>query len=185
MVREAKGRVQLHVRHVATDAVSGLSCIGVGGPAVVAPMALLVIKSRLVPHRILVCRMAGGAGELSRAEAAAFHQPQRLKAYVFELRVVYRRLDPVAVAAEANLLRSGHFSGIRRMVGDVAEVLIGAQMAALALNAGNHRFQFPRDRGGMAADARLQIARRLHPSERRRGIRRASGGLADGDSVLM
>ncbi len=112
VVGKAKRRMQLHVWHMAPDAVAGLPGIAVSGGAAVTGEALLVVKGGLVSNGILMRGMAGCASQPARPEAAAFHQPQRLKTHVLELRVINRRLDPVAISTEADLLGCRQLSGI-------------------------------------------------------------------------
>jgi len=118
MIGEMQGRVQLDVRHVAADAVSGLALVSMeghrpfggrcarlgNGLGVVAGVAFGVIESRIVTTGVLMRDVTSRASQLAACEAAALHQTQRLEANIFELRIVYRRFVTVAVAAEANLL---------------------------------------------------------------------------------
>ena len=132
MIREVESRVQFDVGHVAADAISGLALVGMeghrpfdgrcarlgkahrpfGGPCarlgnslgVVAGVTFGVVESWIVAAGVLMGDVTSRAGQLAACEAAALHQPQRLEANIFELRIVYRRLVTVAVAAESNLL---------------------------------------------------------------------------------
>jgi hypothetical protein len=108
VVGEFERRVQLHDRHVTAYAVSAAPLVFMleGGWGRVTPGASSVIEGVVVTHSVPVGRVAGGAGEFGRSEAAAFDKTERLKAHIFELRIVYRRRDPMTRAAELNLTKS-------------------------------------------------------------------------------
>jgi hypothetical protein len=73
VIRKLQGRMQLHIGHVASYAISGLPLVRVHALAVVACMALLVIETGVISPRVLVCRMACRARELTTNEAPALH----------------------------------------------------------------------------------------------------------------
>src|ERR1700761_6584819 len=91
----------------------------------------------------------------------------------------------MAVAAEADLLRSGQLARIKGRLAVSARMFLRAQMTAPALDARHHRLQIARDGGGMATQAALHIARVLFQPKCGLGIRRSTGVLSNGDSVLM
>lgn len=75
MVGEPQRWVQLHLRHVAADAVTSLACVGVHRvlSRSMTGVALLVVIGRIVAARVLMGPVASRTGELSTRITAAFH----------------------------------------------------------------------------------------------------------------
>jgi hypothetical protein len=128
--------------------------------------------------------VARRAGQLAGCEAFALHQPQWLKTQVLKLRIVNGWAIAVAISTEPDLFGSGELAGIEYAPAALS-VLGGAGVAADALNTWHHGLQVAGDCGGMATDARLQIARTLPATERGHGVGGCSGILAYRDSILV
>ena len=97
--------MQLYVGHVTSDAIALAPLVCMRALTVVAGMARLVIKGRIVSLGILMCGMARRAVEVANPKTAALHEPKWLEANILDLIIPDRRLKTMAISAKAHLFR--------------------------------------------------------------------------------
>jgi hypothetical protein len=155
------------------------------GGSGVARLAFRIVIGIVVTARILMRHMTGGASKMPASEAAALHQPQRLKPDVFGLVVANRRFHAMTRAAKFHLRFGGEFTRIHRH-SMTRGMLRGTWMAALALHSGNGRLKtLFVNFGGVTRKTRSCISLALLQAQSILRITRSAGILADGDAVLM
>jgi len=116
-----------------------------------------VVVVWIVTPDVLVCVVARQAPNLRGFKAAAFHQPERLKADIIGIGLLPRRYHAMAFPAKTNLRLGAQFAGIEWPLFGIGGMLIRPGMAAQALDSGNHRIEISRDHCGMTAQTVLEV----------------------------
>ena len=152
MVGKGERGVQLHARHVASDAIAAFPAVRMSRGPGVAGLAFRVVVTVVIPACVLMRYVASRTGEMTACETAAFHQPQRLKADIFGLVLANRRFHAMASTAKLHLRHSGKFARIHWHSVPFS-MLRGSRMAALALHSGNNGFEMLIDFRRVAREA--------------------------------
>jgi hypothetical protein len=84
MIGEFQSRVELHVRHVAADAISFSARVRVHSATVMTSVTFLVVKGRIISPGVPVRGVTRCTTQFAARKTAAFHEPEGLEADIFE-----------------------------------------------------------------------------------------------------